>query len=130
MAPALNSYRDQSQKPPQQREGLQGQLLTLPATGNSPESYLVAGQVAGAIAAPKSYKSNLMKCESLPPSSQTPFLAGTEPQEKQCDTAAPITCSRYMWTPTTTENFRTGHLLLHLYIFCQRYYNSKLYIMR
>jgi len=46
------SYREQSQDPPWQREGLQEQLLKLPAKLNGPENYLVAGGVAGANAAP------------------------------------------------------------------------------
>ena len=45
-------YREQSLETSWHSEGLQEQLLTLPATENSPQSYLVAGGVAGATAAP------------------------------------------------------------------------------
>lgn len=45
------SYGGQTQEHLKQRQGLQEQLLTLPAAGSGLESYLVAEGVAGSTAA-------------------------------------------------------------------------------
>ena len=45
------SYGGQTQEHLKQRQGLQEQLLTLPAVGSSLESYLVAEGIAGSTAA-------------------------------------------------------------------------------
>lgn len=76
------SYTQQSKEPPQKREGLQEELLILPATENGPESCLVAGGITRAITAPLCYKSNPVNCKSLPTPSQTPSLADTQLQER------------------------------------------------
>ena len=86
------SYREHSQEDSQQRERLQEQLLTLQATGNSPESYLVAGGhcMRPCCPLPTCYKRNPVNGESLPPASQNPSLETTQLQEKECDTTPGI----------------------------------------
>ena len=101
----------------------------LQATGNSPESYLVAEGVAGDTATRVCYKSNPVNCESLPSASPTPSLIATQLQERGCETAAHNTCSGYTCTDTTLKNSRTGHCCCIYIPPVKRMINGKVDIM-
>ena len=124
------SYSKQSLEPSWQRAGLQEQLLTLQATGNSPESYLVAGGVEADTASPVYYKSNSMNCKSLPPASQTPYLGATQLQDREYYTTAPNVFSGYTWTTTTLRTPGMGMCCCNNILTVKGMINRKVDIMR
>jgi len=95
-------------------EELQEQLLTLEATGNSPESYLVVGGVTGNTSPHTCYKSNPVNCESLPPSSQTPSL---DPPSSKRDSVIPLCPSHALGPYELLPPLRTPGLDTCCYIY-------------